>query len=194
MTKAELRKIYLAQQKSLSSVERKQKSEQIAERLFRAFDFRRVDFLHCFLPIEKFGEIDTRIIFERVWCEFPNVKTVLPRVNFATHEIENVRFTAETKLVQNQWQIKEPVSGELVEAKRLEMALVPLLGFDENGFRVGYGKGFYDRLLQKCQAECLKIGLSYFEPIEEIWDLENFDVRMDFTVTPTRVCRTCDGI
>ncbi len=187
MQKSELRKIYLEKRKSLSPNEIKCRSEQIAEAFFETFDLRKINFLHCFLPIEKFNEIDTQFVFEKVWREFPKVKTVLPRVNFATNEIENVKFIAETELAENQWQIIEPVDGEIIETENVDAVLVPLLCFDLRGFRVGYGKGFYDKFLRNCRADCKKIGLSYFPPIDEISDTKKFDVRLDYCLTPNEI-------
>ena len=187
MTKAELRKIYIARQKSLSVVEREEKSRQIAERFFQSFDLRRIKFLHAFLPIEKFNEANTRLIFERLWREFPHIETLLPRVCFQTNEIESLKFTRETNLARNSWQIDEPLHDEIVEAKEIDLVLAPLLCFDEKNNRVGYGKGFYDRFLQNCRADCQKIGLSYFAPVEEISDAWEFDVKLDFCVTPEEI-------
>lgn len=187
MLKAKLRKICLEKQKSLSPAERTSKSRQISDLFFDKFDLSRIKFLHCFMPIEKFNEIDTKVIFERVWREFPQVETLVPRVNFETSEIENLKFTPETALVQNQWNIHEPSHDEKVEAAEIDLILVPLLSFDARGFRVGYGKGFYDRLLKNCRADCLKIGLSYFAPVEEIEDAWKFDVKLDFCVGSQRI-------
>lgn len=189
MTKAELRKIYLVKQKSLSAFERKQKSEQIVGRFFADFDLTKIEFLHCFVAIEKFNEIDTNLIVQNVWREFPRIETLVPRVDFYTNEIESVKFTAQTNLAENAWQILEPVEDETVEAKNIDLILIPLLCFDFRGFRVGYGKGFYDRFLRNCRADCLKVGLAYFPPIEEISDTRDFDVPLDFCVTPEKVWR-----
>lgn len=187
MTKAELRKIYLARQKSLSPQERNERSRQIADRFFQNFDLSKIRFLHCFLPIARFNEIDTKQIFERIRLEFPKIETLVPRVDFHAGEIENLRFTPETELIQNQWEIHEPVHDELVESKKIDLVLVPLLCFDRKGFRVGYGKGFYDRFLKNCRADCLKIGLSYFAPVAEISDAQAFDVKLDFCVMPEKI-------
>ncbi len=184
MTKNELRKIYLEKRKTLAPEEIKQKSLQITEIFFQSFDLRRINFLHCFLPIKKFNEIDTRIIFERVWREFPQIETLVPRVNFQTNEIENLTFTARTELVRNNWQILEPTHNESIASERIDAVLVPLLCFDSHGFRVGYGKGFYDKLLATCRTDCLKIGLSFFPPLENIADVNEFDIKLDFCVTP----------
>jgi len=186
MTKAELRKIYLEKQAALSPAERNKKSEQIFERFFAEFDLSKICFLHCFLPIQRTNEIDTKPIFERIWRDFPNIQTLVPRVNFETNELENLRFTFETELVQNQWSIHEPSHNELVETGKIDLVLVPLLCFDRQGHRAGYGKGFYDRFLKNCREDCLKIGLSYFPPVGEISDAREFDVRLDFCITSER--------
>ena len=68
------------------------------------------------------------------------------------------------------------------------MVFVPLLAFDIKGNRVGYGKGFYDNFLAKCKPETLKIGLSFFEPENEIREILPKDIRLNCCVTPTRIC------
>ena len=187
MTKTELRQNFPARQKSFSATEKNEKSFRIAELFFQNFDLSKINFLHCFLPIEKFNEIDTRPIFEKVWRDFPNMQTLVPRVNFQTNEIENLKFSPETETKKNIWEIFEPTHNERVETGKIDAVLVPLLCFDERGFRVGYGKGFYDKFLKNCRADCLKIGLNYFAPVEEISDINEFDVRLDFCVTPDKI-------
>ena len=187
MIKSELRKIYLAKQKSLLLFEGKQKGEQIVDNFFTNFNLNKINFLHCFLPIEKFNEIDTNLIFQKIWREFPQIETLAPRVNFQTGKIENLKFASETELVKNAWEIFEPTHDAMIETERIDLVLIPLLCFDARGFRVGYGKGFYDKFLKNCRANCLKIGLSYFAPVEKISDAQNFDVELDFCVTPEKV-------
>ncbi len=187
MTKAELRKIYLARQRNLSPVERISKSEQISNQFFQAFDLSEIKFFHCFIAIEKFNEIDTHFIFQKIWREFPRIQTLVPRVNFQIGSIENLKFAPETELVKNAWEIFEPTHDAAIETEKIDLVLIPLLCFDTRGFRVGYGKGFYDKFLKSCRADCLKIGLSYFEPIGKISDAQEFDVRLDFCVTPEKI-------
>jgi 5-formyltetrahydrofolate cyclo-ligase len=187
MTKSELRKIYLEKQIALSSAMRNEKSAQIAERFFDRFDLSEINFLHCFLPIGRTNEIDTKPVFEKIWREFPNIETLVPRVNFETNEIENLKFSGETALRENRWKIHEPSHDEKFDTEKIDAVLVPLLCFDVKGHRVGYGKGFYDRFLKTCRKDCLKIGLSYFPPVEEIADAWESDVMLDFCVTPEKI-------
>lgn len=189
MNKSELRKIFLAKQKSLSFDERIEKSRAISEQFFENFDLAKINFLHSFLPIEKFNEIDTNFIFQKIWKDFPHVKTLVPRVDFESFEMKNLLYDAETELLQNAWNIHEPLHDETIETERIDAVLVPLLCFDVRGYRVGYGKGFYDRFLKNCRADCLKIGLSYFAPVEKITDADEFDVKLDFCATPFAVYR-----
>lgn len=187
MKKSGLRKIYLDRRMSLTSTERKEKSRAIADLFFQNFDLKEIGFLHCFVPIEKFGEIETGFIYEKIWRRLPDVQTLAPRVDFSNGEIENFVFAHNVPLAENVWQIREPADGEEIEAEKIDAVLIPLLCFDCSGFRVGYGKGFYDRFLRKCRNDCLKIGLSFFEPIEKIIDAQEFDVKLDFCVTPEKV-------
>ena len=187
MTKSELRQNFLAFQKSFSAAERKEKSFRISELFFQNFDLSQISFLHCFLPIEKSNEIDTRPFFEKIWRDFPHIQTLAPRVNFQINEIENLKFSTETKTEKNIWEIFEPTHNKRVETGKIDAVLVPLLCFDKRGFRVGYGKGFYDKFLIKCRADCLKIGLNYFAPVGEIFDVNEFDIKLDFCVTPDKI-------
>lgn len=187
MNKIELRQIYLNSQKSLSRNEREERSGQTVDNLFANFDFSAQSFLNCFITLEKNNEIDTLGIFGRFWRNFPRLITTAPRINFEMNVLENVKVTPDTKFSENKWQVLEPEGSELIELGKLDVVLVPLIAFDERGYRVGYGKGFYDKFLSKCRGDCRKIGLSLFPPVEKIADIEDFDVRLDFCVTPQRV-------
>ncbi len=184
MLKSELRKNYLERRKEFTPEDVKEKSLQIAERFFREFDLKKINYLHSFLPIERFNEIDTRLIFHRVWFEYANVETAVPRINFETDTLESLKFTPVTELVLNTWMIHEPSHNELFVCEKFDIVLVPLLAYDRAGNRVGYGKGYYDKFLKNCRSGCTKVGLSYFPPEESIDDVNGHDVKLDYCLTP----------
>jgi 5-formyltetrahydrofolate cyclo-ligase len=184
MNKSELRTIYLEKRQTLEPEEVKEKSLQVAERFFQTFDLKKINYLHGFLPIERFNEIDTRLIFHRVWFEFAHIETAVPRINFEKDEIESLKFTPVTELVLNAWMIHEPSHNELFVCEKFDLILVPGLAYDREGNRVGYGKGYYDKFLKNCRSGCLKVGLSYFPPEEKIDDIHEFDVKLDYCLTP----------
>lgn len=73
-----------------------------------------------------------------------------------------------------------------VNPQQIDFAIVPGLGFDREGGRIGYGKGYYDRLLPQLPTDCPKVGLAYDCQLVENIPVESYDQRMDFIVTPTQ--------
>jgi 5-formyltetrahydrofolate cyclo-ligase len=162
-------------------------STSIADAFFFTVNLDALQNLHCYLPIDKFNEPDTKRIFERVWQEFPELTTTVPRIDFATGELASVLYSSTCPIVQNKWGVNEPEGGTVVHPEAIDLAIVPLLCFDEHGFRVGYGKGYYDRFLAKCRPNCLKVGLSFFPQVSTIENIDEFDVPLDLFITPESV-------
>jgi 5-formyltetrahydrofolate cyclo-ligase len=190
MKKSELRKQYLSKRKAISTEEMTVKSQQITYLFFQNFDLLKVKYLHIFLPIIKHNEIDTFLIIRYLQKYFPAINIIIPKIIPENSELESYVFD-EKNLIENPWGILEP-SGEnqgKILPEQIDLVMIPLLVFDENGNRVGYGKGFYDRFLQQCKPETLKVGLCLEEPIETIEDVNEFDVNMDFCITPTKIYR-----
>jgi 5,10-methenyltetrahydrofolate synthetase len=71
-----------------------------------------------------------------------------PRTDIFQNTMQAVLTDDETEFDANEYGIPEPVNGTGLDAQCLDAVLVPMLGFDKRGYRVGYGKGFYDRYLQ----------------------------------------------
>jgi 5-formyltetrahydrofolate cyclo-ligase len=189
MNKSTLRKYYLTKRKALSAEEITQKSQQICDIFFQEIDLKSVHYLHIFLPIKKQNEIDTFLIIKRLEEEYPSVKIVVSRSIFDSFEMQHFILN-EVRLTENKWGILEPSGeGEEVKSEKIDLIIIPLLIFDKQGNRVGYGKGFYDRFLQKCNPNALKVGFCLEEPIEQIEDLNEFDVKMDICITPNQFWR-----
>lgn len=162
---------------------------QITENFFANFNLEKIRFLHFFLSIAEKGEIETVFIYENLANNYPLIQTIVPRVNFEKDRLEHLEFDTKTELVTNHWGISEPAGDKLISEKVIDLVLVPMLAFDERGFRVGHGKGFYDKFLSLCRPDCLKVGLSFFEPVEQIEDTHESDVPLDFCITPQGVRR-----
>ena len=96
-------------------------------------------------------------------------------------------LTDNTTIRKDDYNIPEPVDGIEINSTQMEVVFVPLLAFDKAGNRVGYGKGFYDRFLANCKPETIKIGLSFFEAEEEIFEASVDDIKLDYCVTPDQV-------
>jgi len=184
MKKSDLRKIYFDRRNSLAPDETAEMSRRIADRFFSEFDLDAVTTLHCFISIPKFNEVDTSVIFARLWSEFPHIHTLNPRVDPAADRLEHLLYTPQTRLTENSWGIRESAGDATASAGQVDLVLVPLLCFDRRGYRVGYGKGYYDRFLSACRPDCVKVGLSAFSPADEIDDIHAGDVALDRCITP----------
>lgn len=186
MLKSELRKLYLDKRRSLSPGEVASSSARISERFFTEIELSKIRVLHTFIRIPKFNEFDTSTIYFRIWQEHPDIVTCSPRIDGTFDELESYAFDENTEFIESSWGIREPAGTEGIEADEIDLVVVPLLSFDENGHRVGYGKGYYDRFLAHCRPDCLKVGISLFPPVESITDVHKGDVSLDIVITPDR--------
>ena len=179
MIKAELRKLYLEKRKTLSNDEVLILSKKILENFILQFNVIENQSVHVFLPIKKFNEIETKFLIEYFWKRKVNV--FVPKI--FKNKIISVKLTPETVLKENSWGILEPISNDN-ECSNFDFVITPLLYCDRKGNRIGYGKGFYDEFFKTINADAKKIGVNYFPPIESIDDVSDFDVKLDYLVTP----------
>ncbi|WP_316816801.1 5-formyltetrahydrofolate cyclo-ligase [Pedobacter nyackensis] len=185
MTKAEIRKLAGTRRKSLSDEQVKVYSQQLLN-LFSSFELSSFKTIHVFLPIAEKKEPDTFLFIDWLVSSHPDIKIIVPKADFDTALMTNYVYRGKDGLVKNLYNILEPEKGEL-HTGDVDLVLIPMLAFDLQGYRVGYGKGFYDRFLQG--IETLKVGLSFFEPVDCIEDVNAHDVRLDRCITPDRVYR-----
>lgn len=181
MNKKDIRSKYKTHRQQLSAEEIEDKSLAIANRLL-SLDIWEKTYFHLFLTIEEQKEVDTEFILQILAGKDKEI--VVSKSDFETREMTHYLLTDNTKFRKNEYNIFEPVNGLEVPVSKIDVVFVPLLAFDKNGNRVGYGKGFYDNFLAKCKPEIIKIGLSFFEPEESIDDVFETDIRLDYCVTP----------
>lgn len=113
------------------------------------------------------------------WC--------YPRLKPGESLMEAVLQTADTVWKTNNWGIEEPHESPVVHPSDIQLVLVPLLAIDQHGQRVGYGKGYYDRFLKHCHPGVVTVGLSWFEPVEVIADINSNDVPLKYCLTPQKL-------
>ena len=115
------------------------------------------------------------------------INICLPKINSQSKEINFFKFSTGTKLIKNKYNILEPeVTNEIIFPK---LVLVPLLAFNESGFRLGYGGGFYDRSLEHLRSKhaTLAIGFAYSEQEFESLPLESTDQKLDIIITEREI-------
>ncbi len=181
MNKTELRKKYKALRLALSEEEIEALSLEIANQTLELsiWDF---DYYHLFLSIAEQKEVNTQYLLHILQGKDKNV--VVSKTDIKNQKLDHFLLTDNTKIKKNRWNIPEPEDGIPMETQNLEVVFIPLLAFDLQGHRVGYGKGFYDTFLKKCKSDVIKVGLSFFEAEKEILELLESDIPLDYCVTP----------
>mgnify|MGYP000276822072 CR=1 FL=1 len=102
--------------------------------------------------------------------------------SFTAHQIDE-----NTVYKPGKFGVLEPDAPNPVNPSTIDLVFVPLLVADTEGYRVGYGKGYYDRFLATCNLGVISMGFSYFDPIEQIADTDQFDVPLHYLITPSRI-------
>ena len=189
MLKTDLRRAALARRRALPEAEVARLSDKLRIQLFRHFPVAEWQWLHLFLPIPHQHEPDTWCIIREIWGGQLPVQLAVPVVQPDGQTLCHYHLTPDTQLLDNKWGIPEPVGAPEVLPPQPDAVLIPLLAFDEQGHRVGYGKGFYDRFLAECRPDALRIGLSLEPPVPRITDAWDGDVRLHACITPEKVWR-----
>ena len=183
MKKSDLREKYLKKRESFSKEQVLSLSEKNFRNFTDNFKLSKNQKVHCFLSIPEKGEVDTQLFLNEFFKR--DIRVFVPKIY--RKKLISVEITAETPLLKNSWGISEPESNEDSGERDFDYVLTPLLYCDQQGNRVGYGKGYYDGFFETVNAETLKIGLSFFGPDEEIDDLRENDIPLDYLVTPAEV-------
>lgn len=186
MLKAELRKKYL-QKRTALSVQQTNKLDDLLLIRFQSLQLEIPAVLMSYLPYEKAHEFDP--VFITDFCAFrhPGLQLAYPVVDTNTLCMQAVAVHDDTDFIQNTYGIAEPAGGAVVEPAAIGMVIVPLLAYDVRGYRVGYGKGYYDRFLQMCGPDIISIGFSYFAAEDAIDDIHDLDVKMHYCICPEKV-------
>lgn len=186
MTKAELRKLYKEKKNVLSKNDIEDFSLTISNQLLK-LPIWEFSFYHVFLAIEEQKEVNTDYILNILSGKDKNI--LISKSDFKTGDMIHFLLTDNTKIKKNSYNIPEPIDGIEITTDKIDVVFIPLLAFDKQGNRVGYGKGFYDRFLAQCNPDTIKIGLSFFEAENEITDMFDGDISLDYCVTPNQTFR-----
>lgn len=186
LNKIQIRSIYKEKRKSISLEEVNNISERISEEAIRFIQLNNFKNIHLFLPIKSQNEFDTQKIIS--FCFENHINVIVPISDLKNNTMDNALINENTVFENNPWDIPEPKSNyKLVQNEQIELVLTPLLAFDLSGYRVGYGKGFYDRFFSKCPKTTVKCGISFFEALEGALSTDQYDIPLDICISPSKI-------
>jgi 5-formyltetrahydrofolate cyclo-ligase len=185
MNKNELRILYKAKRNALSLSE-KEKLEDLMLIRFQQLRLAVPDFIMTYSPITALQEFNPILIEDYCFFKNPNAELIYPVADTNTNTLKAYIVNNETHFATNKYGIDEPINAAEIEPSKIDLMIVPLLTFDKNGYRVGYGKGYYDKFIKLCNPNMLKIGFSFFDACT-INDTNSMDEKLDFCITPEQL-------
>lgn len=186
MLKSEARKVFSAKRK-VTAAQQRLKWDDLILIQFQGLPLPDIDLLFTYAAMET--EVNTDPIVDYLHFRNPAMQVAYPVCEFENYTMQAVLATLDTPFIKNQYGTPEPEMDQalIIPPAAVDLVILPLLCFDKLGYRVGYGKGFYDKYLQQVSNDVIKVGLSYYEPIDKIQDLNEFDVPLDYCITPERM-------
>lgn len=157
-----------------------QRDKRILETVDSIPEFLSAKNVLFYIPIH--GEVDLTLLFEK----YKGQKNfILPRVIKDSQDLTLYIIKSLDDLEEGSFRIPEPKTNlETADPAKLDFIILPGVAFSPDGHRIGYGQGFFDRLLKK--TSCLKIGVAYEFQIVENIPGEDHDVPVDRIVTESR--------
>ncbi|NJN66221.1 MAG: 5-formyltetrahydrofolate cyclo-ligase [Chloroflexaceae bacterium] len=166
------------------------RSGAICERIISLDVYQTVRSLHCYVPIRS--EVNTLPLLADALARGKGV--VVPVVRRGSEELAHTWLTS---LAAEDWQpglfgIPQPRTFCPAEAAECQLLVVPLLAFDRSGYRLGYGKGYYDRLLAACHPPLITVGAAFAAQEIAAVPREPHDLPLNWIVTETEIIKTTE--
>ncbi|RKD31323.1 5-formyltetrahydrofolate cyclo-ligase [Thermohalobacter berrensis] len=184
--KAKLRKEMLKRRSSMSKKQVQTLSDKIIATLTKFPIFTDGKNIMTYLSFNN--EINTFNLIKH--CMENNKRVIVPyceerNIRIIPSEIKDMS----KELVKNKFGFYEPKHDYLrpFNHNNIDMIIVPGLAFDKRCYRIGFGKGYYDRFLSRIKPEIPTIGLAYsFQIVDRILE-EDFDVPLDYVITEKKI-------
>jgi len=175
MTKTALRLQLKEKRRSLPPVSYAEKSQKIAEKLLTLPAYQDAERVLFYVSTPE--EVDTHFLIQESLRL--GKKVFLPTIRGEQLSIHPLCDFAD--LTPGSHGILEPCSTELTPPEDMDLIVIPGVGFDARGHRLGHGKGHYDRLLKATRG--FKVGLAFQEQLVHELPIEAHDVPMDLILT-----------
>lgn len=183
LNKEKIRKEYLRLRKLKPSYTTFLLSWEIQKKFLNSDIYRQSDIIGVYYPI--LNEVQSfRIITKGMSDSKTIALPIVTRKNLTFH-----KYFSSQSLKVGAYNIKEPPISEVALDDKLDVVIVPGIAFDPRGYRVGYGKGYYDKFFHSKQRSDINIiGLAYdFQLLDNCIKSENYDVKLNALYTEKRV-------
>ncbi len=183
--KKELRKNMLAKRTNLPWQEVQIKSQQINAQLFAHKSYLSAKTILAYLPVKK--EPNSLNIIKNAWQQEKQV--LVPVTCPETKSLLLSQLKSLKELTKGHYGIPEPKQKYLrpIDPLSVDICLLPGVAFNRNGFRLGYGGGYFDRFLPNLRSDCLKVALAYDFQILDFLPSALYDIPVDLIITESTI-------
>ncbi len=185
ISKSEARKIVVEKRKDITDEEIRYKTKLIIERFSAVDDFIHAKKIYAFIS-SKQGELDTRYFIDFIIDNGKSV--VLPKLNKLSKKFVHANFLGWDNLVKNAEGYYEPPAAFDDDLSDIDLFIIPAMAVSLKGQRVGYGGGYYDKILKYSHAA--KIVPAFEFQIFENIETDTHDIRIDKIITERRIINT----
>lgn len=181
--KKEFRRRALATRDAIPDRERLKKSADIALNLRAYRPYQNAKSVLYYISVGS--EVDTRYLID---TELAKRRVIVPKVNFGNDCLELYEISSLEELLPGYRSIPEPPpdTTRKVDPANIDLLIIPGLAFDLKGFRLGYGGGFFDKLLEKAPSG-YRTALAFEAQLHEEIPHDKNDQKVDCVVTEKRV-------
>lgn len=163
-----------------------ERSRTAAALLFNEPEYRRAEIMMVYLSLPQ--EADTTRIVLQAWQDRKRV--LAPQVNWESEAMIPIEIrNLDTDVVRGEYDLRQPVRGQPIPIELIDLVIVPGLGFDPTGNRLGRGRGFYDRFLSRPEFRGSTCGFALEEQVVESVPAKPHDMKIDLLVTDKAVRR-----
>jgi len=171
---------------TLSDRDIQQKSSQACKHLCELDEFKHAQVVMVFLSLPR--EIDTSAAILEAFGA--GKKVLIPKMIWEDRKLIPVMIeTLNCEMEIGRFGLRNPTSNQTLPVSTIELVLIPGLGFDESGNRIGRGAGFYDRFLANNQFSGIRCGLAFEDQLFKTIPVSDHDMCVDLLVTENRIRR-----
>ena len=185
MVKDKIRKSLLEQGRTLSPQSKKRLDTQVQKNLIENFDLSKTKNVLLYFPYRQ--EINVNLLIKELLKYSHNI--YVPKI-FPEKKMKFNLYTNKDTLVKNKYGIFEVNNKKYLEPNLFDLMLIPFVGVDINGYRIGYGGGYFDRALScinKIKTKPIIIGLGYDYQIISEALAEPHDLKYQKVFTETKI-------
>lgn len=159
-------------------------SEIIINKLIKLEAFKQSNVIMCYMDFNN--EVKTKDFINL--CFIMGKRVAIPYIKSNSEMVAVEIINIENDVVRGSYGILEPKNNAAeIEPKEIDFVITPGIAFDKEKNRLGYGKGYYDRFLEKVKKNCFKVAIAYDFQILDSISKDNHDIPLDMIISEKRI-------